>query len=75
MTNREKIVGLLQDENFIDDGGVSYEAMIYYNIACPYSFGDDRAVCYEDGEVIDELVNRKNCVICKEKWLDSEVDE
>ena len=75
MTNREYMVGLLNDWAFIDDGGASYEAMVNYNVSCPYFCGDERALCYENGNQKDELVNRDNCVACKEQWLDSEVDE
>lgn len=71
MTNREYMIGLLQNESFIDDGGASYEAMIYYNINCPYFDGDERALCHKEYNDI----NRETCVNCKEKWLDSEVDE
>lgn len=71
MTNREYMIELLQDEGFIDDGGASYEAMIYYNVKCPYFYGDKRALCRGDYDAI----NRETCVKCKEKWLDSEVDE
>lgn len=69
MKNREYLINQLQDENFIDDGGSSYEAMIYYNIACPYNCGDERAICYGKDEATREM-----CFRCKEKWLDSEVD-
>ena len=69
MTNREYMIALLQDEDFIDNGGISYEAMVYYNIACPYFDGDERA------ERCDGGLNRAECFRCKEEWLDSEVDE
>lgn len=78
MTNREYIINLLLDglENeadfervSIDDGGASYEAMVYDNIACPYCAGDERCHCngYE--------IRRENCHSCKEEWLDSEVEQ
>ena len=70
MTNREYMIGLLQDEGFFDDGGASYEAMLFYNINCPYFDGDERALCGSNYDI-----NRETCVECKEKWLDSEVDE
>lgn len=69
MTNREYMIELLSNENFVDDGGASYEAMLYYNVACPYFDGDKRAYCH-DGEM-----NRGNCFMCKNEWLDLEVDE
>lgn len=71
ITNRQYLIEQLEDANFIDDGGASYEATIYNNIACPYIYGDERALCY--GKEIDK-VNREMCFKCKEKWLDSEID-
>ena len=70
MTNREYMIGLLSNSSFVDDGGASYEAMVYYNINCPYYAGDKRGHCRADGKI-----NRENCFSCKEEWLDSEVDE
>ena len=72
MTNKEYIVMLLSDNELIDDGGASFEALVHYNIACPYTVGDARAHCHEDNE-LNEL-NRKTCVACKLEWLDMEVD-
>lgn len=72
ITNREYIISLLQDSTFIDDGGAAYEAMVHYNINCPYFEGDDRAHCHGQP---DDFICRKNCVPCKEEWLDQEVDE
>lgn len=69
MTNREYMIGLLTDDSFIDDGGASYEAMVYYNIDCPYFSGDKRCHCSNKG------IERKVCFECKEEWLESEVDE
>lgn len=80
MTNREYVINLLldgleeQDKEFkrvsIDDGGASYEAMVYYNIDCPYVYNDKRALC---GNKVGK-VDRDMCFRCKEQWLDSEVD-
>lgn len=72
MTNREYLIAQLSDENFIDDDGASYESMLYYNIHCPYFYGDTRAFCYlqEWGSI-----DRDRCFKCKEKWLNSEVDK
>lgn len=80
MTNREYMINLLldglewQDKEFervsIDDGCASYEAMVYYNIRCPYVYSDKRALC--DNKV--GKANRETCFRCKEQWLDSEVD-
>lgn len=69
MTNREYMINLLQNDSFIDDGGASYEAMVFYHIACPYFEGDRRCKC-RSGDI-----NRENCYQCKEEWLDSEVEE
>lgn len=68
MKNREYIINQLQDDNFIDDGGASYIAMIEYYICCPYFWKDGRALC--KGKSAD----RSLCFQCKEQWLDSEVD-
>ena len=43
MTNKEYLILALNDE--IDDGGAAREAFIHYNIACPYTLGDERALC------------------------------
>ena len=69
MTNREYLINQLQDENFIDDSGASYEATIYYDIACPYCCRDKRMFCYNKTEITREM-----CFQCKEQWLDTEVD-
>lgn len=81
ITNAEYMINLLmdllkyEDIDFkrvdIDDGWASGEAMINYNVNCPYFSGDERAICYED----DSLIDREHCVECKQKWLLSEVDE
>ena len=81
MTNREYVINLLldglkeQDKEFkrvsIDDGGSTYETMVYYNICCPYVYNDKRALC---GNKVGK-VDRDTCFRCKEQWLDSEVDE
>lgn len=72
MTNREYIIALLSDEDFIDDDGASYESMIYYSIACPYFMGDERCFCRD--RHINEI-DREMCFKCKEDWLNSEVQE
>lgn len=69
VTNRKYMVALLQNESFVDDGGASYEALVYYHINCPYFDGDKRCLCRNNE------INRENCYACKEKWLNSEVDE
>ena len=79
MTNREYIINLLLDglqeeKDFkrvsIDDGFTSYEAMVYYNIHCPYYAGDKRCHCIKS-----RVIERKVCYECKEEWLNSEVGE
>lgn len=78
MTNREYMINLLLDgleekdlERYcFDDGGSSEEAMIHYNIKCPYSGYDERALCNDN-----ERPSRELCVRCKWQWLDQEVDE
>lgn len=74
MTNREYIIKQLDNPNYFDDGGASYEAMVYYNINCPYVCTDKRAHCYGNHGA-DMGINRGNCFKCKEEWLDQEVDE
>ena len=71
MTNREYLIEQLKDDNFIDDGGASYEATIFYNISCPYSYGDERALCLKR----EYGITREMCFECKEKWLNSEVEK
>ena len=46
----------------------SEEAMINYNIGCPYCNDKDCML----GE--NEEPNRKTCVECKARWLDKKVD-
>ena len=72
ITNRQLIIGLLESESFVDDGGSCYEAMLNYNIACPYTEGDSRAHCFGKP---DDFISRDNCYRCKQEWLDQEVDE
>lgn len=71
MKNRDYLIMQLTDPNSIDDGGASYEATVYYNIACPYFSGDARALCYGNGIG----TTREECYECKEQWLNQEVDE
>lgn len=69
MTNREYITALLSNSAFVDDGGASYEAMVFYNINCPYFDGNKRAYCHNG------KIDRETCYACKEEWLDLEVEE
>ncbi len=68
ITNRAYMINQLQDEYYIDDGGASYEAMVYYNIACPYFAGDERCHCKS------KEITREKCFACKTEWLESEVE-
>lgn len=70
-TNREFLVRSLVDPNWQDDGGASYDSWLNYNINCPYMSGDKRAHCYGKP---DEYICWDNCNICKEEWLEQEVD-
>lgn len=70
MTNREYMIAQLTDNNFIDDGGESWEAMISCNIGCPYDAFDERGHCQPD-----RIADRDLCISCKSEWLDMEVDE
>ena len=76
MTNREVMINLLLDgldkelKRFVsDDGGASEEAMIYYNINCPYFDSDSRCHCSHTISPTREV-----CSACKTEWLDSEED-
>lgn len=83
ITNAEYMINLLlyllhdndiELHNFnIDDGGASEESMIYYNIACPYYVGDERAECKNNGPL--ETATREQCFKCKYDWLTNQVDE
>mgnify|MGYP004646375851 FL=1 len=70
MRNREYVARQLMEKDFIDDGGSSYEATVFYNIACPYTVGDPRAHCYKKTVTI----TRKRCYNCKEEWLNNPVE-
>lgn len=68
ITNREYIIKALQNPNSDE----SDKDIIYHNICCSYGLLDERGECY--GKSWDEI-NPEMCVRCKEKWLDSEVEE
>ncbi|MBR0468812.1 MAG: hypothetical protein IJJ16_03795 [Mogibacterium sp.] len=70
-TNREYLIKTLADPSWIDDGGASYDSWLNYNISCPYMSGDDRAHCHGKP---DDYICWDNCNVCKEAWLDQEVD-
>lgn len=87
ITNAEYMINLLmdilehEDKPFerinIGDGGASEEAMVYYNVVCPYIAGDDRAGCHhlKDFYKATRDEKRRICGECKYKWLLQEVDE
>ena len=64
MQNREYVARMLME------GGSSYEATVFYNIACPYTVGDPRAHCYNK----NATMTRKRCYNCKEEWLNQPVE-
>lgn len=68
MTNREMMIKALKGE--FDDWGAE-EAVIYYNVNCPYFVSDSRCKCEND----DKEPSREICSECKYKWLEMEVDE
>ena len=70
MRNREYVARQLMEKDFVDDGGSSYEATVFYNIACPYTVGDPKAHCYKKTVTI----TRKRCYNCKEEWLNQPVE-
>lgn len=70
MTNREYLAHLLNDPDWIDDGGAAYGSMVLYNIRCPYQDGDKR--CHCNGK---ENNYEKYCEWCKLEWLEADVDE
>lgn len=70
MTNKEYIAKVLTEGDPFDDGYASYEAVLHYNIRCPYFGGDKRAHCYKD----NTKVSRDFCYFCKREWLNQEVD-
>ena len=70
MTNREYLIALLQDEDFFDDGGASFECMVHYQLNCPYRGSDARGKCQPN----DLTPHRALCSECKMEWLDAEVD-
>ena len=71
MTNREYLIRSLDNPNWRDDGGASYDSWLHYHISCPYFSGDTRAHCHGKP---DGYIDWDNCNACKEEWLDKEVD-
>lgn len=71
MTNREFMVKVLSDEQLDPfDNGADGEALVFYNIACPYYRNEAKAHCHGSMRI-----NREQCVACKMEWLEMEVDE
>jgi hypothetical protein len=82
ITNAEYMISvlrsILEDEKIevhplVHDDWASEEAMVYYNIACPYYVGDERAECKNNGPL--ETATREQCFRCKYDWLTNQVDE
>lgn len=82
ITNAEYMISvlrsILEDEKIevhplVRDDWASEEAMVYYNIACPYYVGDERAECKNNGPL--ETATREQCFRCKYDWLTNQVDE
>ena len=82
ITNAEYMISvlrnILEDEKIevhplVHDDWASKEAMVYYNIACPYYVGDKRAECKNNGLL--ETATREQCFKCKYNWLTNEVDK
>ena len=74
-TNREYLARMLADPDWLDDGGAAWEAMVNYNINCPYFEGDERAHCH--GKPLDYCIGpdaQDHCVACKMEWLEQEMD-
>lgn len=66
MTNREYVINLLSNKDFIDDNRASYESVVLNAIDCPYTD-------YEQGLCSFEECSDDTCFKCKENWLNSEV--
>ena len=66
MTNQDFLIAALTDA--FDDAGATREAVVHYNIHCPYFSGDKRSECDS------KEISRDVCVECKEKWLKAEVE-
>ena len=64
MTNQEFLIKALNDE--FDDAGITREAVVYYDVACPHYV--------DSGECNHREKSREVCVECKEKWLKAEVE-
>ena len=76
ITNRQYLIEQLEDPNFIDDSGASYEATIYYNIACPYFCGDEIALLKRENKALSDD-NEMKCELNEElnKALDKTCEE
>ena len=66
MTNLEYIISALKDE--IDDGGASYESVVFYNLACPYR-SRDKCRC---DDIDTYPLPWEICFECKNEWLQKE---
>lgn len=70
MTNREYMIVLLSNKDFIGEDNEKYKKMVRENIDCPYHGEGTMALCMGG-----YIINNETCFKCKNQWLDSEVDE
>lgn len=72
MTNREALILALQGEHPADEGGATEESIIFQNICCPYRYNNPLCECKGNDKLVSDYWT---CIRCKEKWLNSEVEE
>lgn len=70
-TNKDYVIACLTDS--IDDGGASYESLMKYNIACPYS-GIVDCLNHHERNAYGTNEYEEECVRCKTAWLDRQYD-
>lgn len=68
-TNLDYIIDALTGK--IDDGGISFESVVYYYIDCPHYSGEPNLPC--DNPIAEP--NPELCTPCKIEWLYSEFDK
>lgn len=71
MTNKEYLINVLTD--IIDDGGASYDSVLEYNIACPYSSYTD-CLNHLESNQYGTKEYEKGCIRCKSAWLNRKYD-
>ena len=81
ITNAEYMISvlrsILEDEKIevhplVRDDRASKEAMVYYNIKCPYRAYDKRGKC---SEIKTYSPTKEQCYECKYDWLTNQVDK